>query len=236
MKIVILEDESIVVHDLKLRLQQMGYEVVAAFDNGKDLLAYSKDNDFDLYLVDINIKGDINGVATVKQLLKIRNIPVIYLTAQADNDSFEKAKETKPAAYLLKPYNDFDLRSSIELAIENFNTQTNKQEELFVVQDKIFIRHLDRYERVILSDIQYIEASGNYTEIITKNNKYLVVNQLGKFEPVLNEPFFYRCHRSFIVNLHAVDGFDDSHLYIGNKQIPISRNHKKEFLDRLRVI
>lgn len=238
MKIVILEDEAIVIRDLKARLNHLGYEVVASFNNGADFLSFMTGNEVDMCLVDINIKGHMNGIETVNMLQKTHTVPVIYLTAQGDMETFNQAKNTKPSAYLLKPYNEFELQASIELALENFVEQSaNDDKELKVIDDKIFFKHKDRFECIKVKDILFLEASGNYTTLHAQgDNSFLLVSQLGKFESILNENFVYRCHRSYIVNLHKVDGFDDSHLYVGEHQIPISKTYKKEFLDRLRII
>lgn len=238
MKIVLLEDEAIVIRDLSARLNRMGYEVIANFNNGPDFLEFMKNNDADLCVIDINIKGDINGIETAARLQKISNVPVIYLTAQGDRDTFLKAKNTKPAAYLLKPYNEFELQTAIELAIENFDTQNAEDDkEIKIIDDKIFFKNKERFECAKILDILFLEASGNYTTLhVYPEKTYLLVTQLGKFESLLDEKFFYRCHRSFIINLHKVDGFDDAHIYINEHQIPISKSYKSEFLDRLRII
>lgn len=239
MRILLLEDEIIVVRDLKARLKTMGYDDVHAFDDGKDLLAYVKENGADLCLVDININGDLNGIQTVARLPEKQRMPIIYLTSQGDKQTFEQAKETKPSAYLLKPYNAFELQTAIELAIDHFEGEPETNEEdkgLHIIDDKVFIRHSNRYDRIKVSDILYLEAFGNYTEIHTKVTKYTIVNQLGKIERTLSEKFMFRCHRSFIVNLDAVDGFDDSYVFIHNKSIPIAKGQRAEFLSRLRIL
>lgn len=242
MKIVLLEDEMIVVRDLKSRLKTMGYDCVEAFDNGPDFLDHVQSQGADLCLVDININGEINGIETVKKLTNnsdINSIPIIYLTAQADKDSFDQAKETKPSAYLLKPYNAFELQSAIELAIEHFESKSSErvlEKGIQIIDDKVFIKHKNRYDRISVKDILYLEAFGNYTEIHTRQNMYVIVSQLGKIAQTFNEPYLFRCHRSFMVNLHAVESFDDSYLFFGEKAIPISKAQRSEFMSRLRII
>jgi DNA-binding LytR/AlgR family response regulator len=238
MKIVLLEDEAIVIRDIKARLNRLGYEVTAAFNNGEEFLDFMDNNDADMCLIDINIKGEMNGIDTVNILQKNHNIPVIYLTAQGDRETFLQAKNTKPAAYLLKPYNEFELQASIELAIENFEQQNNSEDkELKIIEDKVFFKYKERFECIKVQDVLFLEASGNYTTLHIQDGKsFLLVSQLGKFEAILQEKYIFRCHRSFIINLHKIDGFDDSHLYIGESQIPISKTYKKEFLNRLRII
>jgi len=243
MKIVLLEDEIIVVRDLKSRLSAMGYDRVEAFDNGKDFLQHIKKESADLCLIDININGDMDGIETVKNLPEGSKLPIIYLTAQGDKETFESAKETKPSAYLLKPYNAFELQSAIELAVQNFEDENtsnvSKEEEedsVLPIDDKIFVKHNNRYDRVSISDILYLEAFGNYTEIHTAEKHYVVVNQLGKIATTLKDKTLYRCHRSFIVNLQAVEGFDEAYLFVGKKSIPVSKSQRGELLSKLRIV
>ena len=124
------------------------------------------------------------------------------------------------------------------MAIENFEEQnTPEDKELKVIEDKIFFKYRDRFECIKVQDILFLEASGNYTTLHIEGEKsFVLISQLGKFESILNENYIYRCHRSYVVNLHKIDGFDDSHLYIGKHPIPISKTYKKEFLNRLRII
>lgn len=236
LQIVILEDELIVVKDLSRRLSQMGYEVAATFAEGEALIAYLGKNTADLLLVDIQLKGHLDGVETVKAIKHLSDAPVVFITAQADKTTFNEAKEVKPSAYLIKPYNTFDLQTSIELAIENSSNLDKGEESSYIVDEKIFVRGKNRFERIDLKDIRYLEASGNYTDIITEKNKYVVTAKLGHLESQLNEAYFFRCHRSYMVNLKMVDGFDDVNVYIGSNKIPISKGSKKAFLDRLRVV
>ena len=239
MKIVLLEDEIIVASDIKSRLGSMGYPDVEIHDNGIDFLAHIEEHGADLCLIDVNINGDINGIETVTRMQDKIQIPIIYLTAQGDKETFDQAKSTKPSAYLLKPYNQFELQATIELAIEQFDGNTDEKEEdksLNVVADKVFIKYNGRYDRINLSDILYLEAFGNYTEINTEEKKYTIVTQLGKLEATLSDNYLFRCHRSYIINLNKVDGFDDSCAFIEKKLVPISKGQRSEFMSRLRIL
>lgn len=240
MRILLLEDEIILASDLKARLKSMGYPNVEIHDNGVDFLNDIEKKGADLCLIDININGEINGIETVTKMQESIQIPIIYLTAQGDKETFDQAKSTKPSAYLLKPYNQFELQATIELAIEQFENQTEEKEEeektLNVVADKIFIKYNGRYDRINVNDILFLEAFGNYTEIITAEKKYTITAQLGKLESNLSDSHLFRCHRSFIVNLDKIDGFDDSCAFIEQKIIPISKGQRAEFMSRLRIL
>jgi len=236
MRIVILEDELIVVRDLSKRLQQMGYEVVAHFAEGAPFIDFVKNNPVDLLLVDIQLKGNLTGIEAVRAIKESVAAPVIFITAQGDQNTFQQAKEVKPMAYLVKPYNSFDLQTTIELALENHNKAQEEEASQYIVNDTIFVRGRNRFEKVKIADIRYMEAAGNYTDIVTDQNKYVVTAKLGHLEKHLKEAHFFRCHRSFIINLKEVDGFDDANVYMQEEKIPISKNSKKAFLEQLRVI
>jgi DNA-binding LytR/AlgR family response regulator len=87
-----------------------------------------------------------------------------------------------------------------------------------------------------VSDILFLEAFGNYTEIIATEKKYTITAQLGKLELSLLDSHLFRCHRSFIVNLNKIEGFDDSCAFIEKKVIPISKGQRAEFMSRLRIL
>ncbi|MBI1184648.1 response regulator [bacterium] len=236
MKIVILEDELIVVKDLSRRLSKMGYTVIGTFTNGADLVEFIRLNEANLILADINIEGKINGIETIKSIKKYSNAPVIYITAQADKNTFSEAKETKPMAYLTKPYNDFDLQTTIELAFENFTREMDNDASGIIVNNNIYVRGKNRYEKIAVKEIEFLEAAGNYTDIFTTEAKHTVTMKIGQIEEALHLEPFFRCHRSFMVNLTKVDGFDDAHIFISNNKIPISKSCKKAFLDKLRIL
>lgn len=237
MKIVLLEDEAIVIQDLVMRLTEMGYEEVKAFTNVPDFTAYTQHNIPDLCIVDINLKGELSGIDAVKELKSKCNIPIIYLTAQGDQQTLEEALETTPSAYLLKPFNEFELHAAIELAMLSYKSKLQQaSKDIEVIDDKVFFKYKNKFQSIAISDLLFLQAEGNYTSIHTACAKYVVICQLGKFEHVFKEQFMFRCHRSYIINLHKVNCFDDMNIFVDDVQIPLSKNYKKQFLERLRII
>lgn len=119
MKILIVEDESIIAADLELTLIQNDYEVAGiAYDSTKalDLITNRKP---DLVLLDINIKGDMNGIQIGEILHTRHQIPFIYITSYSNKDILDSAKVTMPYGYIVKPYKDKDIVTSIEIALYN---------------------------------------------------------------------------------------------------------------------
>ena len=119
-KIMIVEDESIVALDLSMRLQKEGYDMVGIASNSDDAINIFTEQKPDLVLMDINIKGHKDGIETAAALKKIQDVPLIFLTAFSQNEYVTRAKTVNPSAYLVKPFNNDSLHTSIQIAIHNF--------------------------------------------------------------------------------------------------------------------
>ncbi len=115
--ILIVEDEKLVAMDIEERLFTLGYTVVGRLSTGEEVIKRIDKIHPDLILMDIKLKGKIDGIKTAVKLKQSYDIPVIYLTAYADSNMISRAKKTQPDGYLLKPFNDNDLFSVIETAM-----------------------------------------------------------------------------------------------------------------------
>ncbi|MFB2835779.1 EAL domain-containing protein [Floridanema evergladense] len=122
-KILIVEDELIVAENIYRNLNQQGYEVVDVVSTGEEAIKEAIANHPDLVLMDIMLPGDIDGVKAAHTIYTQLQIPIVYMTAYADNDTLEKAKHTKPYGYLVKPFKPQDLRTTIEIALERYETE-----------------------------------------------------------------------------------------------------------------
>jgi PAS domain S-box-containing protein len=116
-RILIVEDEGIVAADLETTIKQLGYRVVGAATTGEEAIDTAERTDPDLVLMDIRLKGDMDGIEAAEQIIARLDIPVTYLTAYADSDTLGRAKLTLPYGYVLKPFEEKDLQTAIELAL-----------------------------------------------------------------------------------------------------------------------
>jgi PAS domain S-box-containing protein len=116
-RIVICEDESIVAYDIKTFLQKIGYQVPGVFAAAEDLLLAVDAVNPDLVLMDIHLQGKMDGIEAAAVLLKNWAVPVILLTANADGPTIERAKLTHPYAYILKPYDERELKTAISIGL-----------------------------------------------------------------------------------------------------------------------
>jgi two-component system, cell cycle sensor histidine kinase and response regulator CckA len=116
-RILVVEDERLVATDISQCLQQLGYEVTGTAVSAVDALRQAVMETPDLVLMDIKLKGGIDGVQAAEAIYERMNIPVVYLTAFADVETVERAKHTFPSGYVLKPFDDRSLRTAVELAL-----------------------------------------------------------------------------------------------------------------------
>jgi len=115
-RVLVVEDEHLVALDIGLRLGRMGHAVTIAH-SGEEAVEIASSTPFDLVLMDIKLKGELDGINAAARIRGVHDVPVIYLTAYADNKTLERARETEPYAYVLKPFQERELKAAIELAV-----------------------------------------------------------------------------------------------------------------------
>ncbi len=127
-KILIVEDEKIIAKDLELRLSGMDYEVVSAVTNGFDAIEATKFLKPNLILMDIMIDGDIDGIDTANLIHEFSDVPIIFLTAYADERTFQRAKVTDPFGYILKPFQERELDLAIQTSLQKYRLESRVKE------------------------------------------------------------------------------------------------------------
>ncbi|MGB5362856.1 MAG: response regulator [Aureibaculum sp.] len=242
-KIFIVEDEMIIAANISLQLSKLGYEISGIVSRGEDAILHIKENKPDIILLDIQLKGELDGIETAKLILKEQVIPIIYLTANVDDAHFKRAKETKPHAFISKPFKKLDLQHAIELTINRINTEEVSNEMIdekntsqLVLNDCIFVRDHEKMVKVYIKDIYYIQADRNYSRIHAKNGESLLVMTLKEIDEKLPNEHFLRIHRSYIVNLAHVDEVANSHVVVMRKAIPITKSLRAGLLNRIQTI
>lgn len=241
-KILIVEDEMIIGANISLQLSELGYEVTGIVPRGEEALIHMKQNKPDIVLLDIQLKGELDGIETAKQMQEKNDIPIIYLTANTDDYYFARAKETNPYAFISKPFKKLDLQHAIELTVSRMmmnkdenEIQNDNCESPFVLSDSIFVRRNDKMIKILISDIYYFEADRNYCKIYSKTKDCLLVMTLKDIDEKLPKEQFLRIHRSYIVNLSHVDEVAGSHVVVLKKAIPLSKALRVKLLSRLQT-
>ena len=116
LRILVVEDESVIALDIRRTLGRLGYTVVGVAASGEEAILRAAELRPDLVLMDIHLQGEIDGVEAVERILRSQDVPVVYLTAYADSPTLERARRTHPFGYLLKPFEERELSVAVEMA------------------------------------------------------------------------------------------------------------------------
>ena len=239
-RILIVEDNVIIADDMQSMLEEIGYEIVdnvIVYEQAEKVL---KTEQVDLVLIDIILASDKTGIDLGKHIRENYDIPFIFVTSNSDRATVENAKTVKPNGYLVKPFEQQDLYTSIEIALSNFTYGTNKaaasNENMgdddvpmsnSVLKDSIFVKKQHLYYRIQFGDIQFIKADNVYLEVNTVDKKFLVRSPLKDYLEKLPKKKFYRAHKSYIVNVDHIDAINSKDIMINNNLIPISKEFKE---------
>ncbi len=128
-RILVVEDQGLIAADLEQTLTKLGYDVVGSASTGEDALAMTAQLAPDLVLMDVRLRGALDGIETAERIHASSDLPVVYLTANADEETIARAKRTSPFGYVVKPFNERELRAAIEIAIYRRETDRLLAEE-----------------------------------------------------------------------------------------------------------
>lgn len=242
-KILLVEDEMIIAEDMNDMLSQMGYEVLDIAMDYDEAIQILEEKVPDLILLDINLGGKKDGIHLAEEINQKYNIPFIFTTSYSDGPTIERAKKVNPTNYLVKPFKQEQLFTSIEIAMMRIANQPTKtdtikdeNEEGLIIKDALFIKEKYRYTKISILDILWLKAENNYVEIYMTDRKELIRQNLGGFLEKLNRKNFFRTHKSYAVNLDYLTKFEPTIVTILDTEIPISKNFSDELLKRLEVL
>ena len=225
-KILILEDQLIIARDLKGILQSLGYAVVGMVTSVKKAEEILRQQPVDLILLDIIVQGDEDGIDLAQKIREQYHIPFIFITSHSDPNTLERAKNSEPYGYLLKPFEDDDVRVAIDMALYNFHKQTSQPtaelETELLITDSLFIKDRGAFKKLYFEDIHYIKADSNYCHVKTADREYTLRSTLKDFDGKLPS-FFLRVHKSYIANIQRIDRLDATHIVINGNELPINR-------------
>jgi len=153
-KVMVVEDESIVAIDISQRLQSLGYEVTATVSSGERAVEMAEKTRPDIILMDIVLKGEMDGIEAAEEINKRMKVPIVYITAYSDEETLKRAKITGPFGYIIKPFEDRELHSVIEVALYKHELERRLAEN-----DELF--------RAILSSVQDILFTADSEGLLT---------------------------------------------------------------------
>ncbi|MFO0321041.1 MAG: LytTR family transcriptional regulator DNA-binding domain-containing protein [Bacteroidota bacterium] len=247
--VYIVEDESIVAKDIFNCLKKLGYNIAGTTNNSEDAIKEIFVLKPDIVLMDIMIKGSVSGIDVAEILRKEYNIPVIFLTAFADESTLSKAKITEPYGYILKPFKEVDLHSTIEMAIYKHKKDKELQKErdfLYslvgnkdeTAKDILFVKSNSRLVKVNLKDIYFVEALKDYVVLNTQYTRYTIHSTMKDIEKKLANGDFIRVHRSFIARIDKIQAIENQTIILedNKKVIPVGGSYREQLLKKIKSI
>ncbi len=243
MRVLIVEDDPSYALELEMLIENIGYELISVVDNAEDAFKLIEKEEPDLILMDIDIRGERSGI-DVAEAIKDKNIPVIFVTAFSDRETYQSARETSPFGYVVKPFDQLTLQSIIEVTVaklfaEKPPTQEPSEWKSDLITEKgFFIKVSNDLRKINFADILWLQSDGNYTYIVTKDKKMIVKISLTKILQKIAAPFFMRIHKSYIVNIKAIQNINtaDNVLIINDQSIPIGRKYKPELVKKISTL
>lgn len=237
-KILAVEDDPIYAESLEFVVQELGYELVGIVDNASAALQLLDETSPDLILLDIEISDSMNGIELGARINSISRIPIIYVTAFSDKETFQQAKLTLPKAYIIKPYDPGSLQSAIELAIFNTPVQNATALQPEAMGDTFYIKDNNRLVKIRLRDIQVVEVDEKYCFIITGQKRHIINMRLKDLLEKLPHEDFIQVHRSYVVRKSAIEevNIGEHTLRVTEKTIPIGKTYKEHLLATLNYL
>ena len=240
--VLIVEDDPIIAADLSYHMKDFGYSPFPAVNNAADALLLLNNVLPDLVLIDVTLEGEQDGIGLAGVINQKYDLPIIFLTAHHDRKTIDRIKATRPSAYLVKPLQVHNLQTSIELALYNHSHSKLSSDPPdvathdFVSGGHFFMKVKNQLRKVQLDDIHALEAYDNYSFVHSGDQKYIIGSTLKELEQKLSEHQFVRIHRSFVVNLKAVESIEEDIVTVRDLKIPIGKTYKEEFMKRIQLL
>jgi DNA-binding LytR/AlgR family response regulator len=241
-RIYLVEDEIIMTETIIDMLEDLDYEVIGNAITAEYGLVEIEKCKPEIALLDINLRGEKDGIWLGNQIKKTINIPFIYLTSFADKETIMNATKSFPYGYLLKPIEKQNLFAGIEVALKKFSEENSigvedslEEDAAFVNNSFVIVKDEYVYKKVSVFEILFVKANGNYIEIYTAEKKHMIKGTLKKFKDNLPESHFFQPHRSYIISLQKIESFSANSVKIQNHEIPIVKTQKDELQSILKT-
>ncbi len=222
MRCIVVDDDPISRDILKSCISKnKRLRLIATFDNAIEASAIIDQKDIDLVFLDVEMP-EMTGIQFLE---KFKNIPQVIMVTSEKKYAFD-AFRFDVTDYLAKPVDMDRFKIAVDRAIYyEENVVKNQEEEIFIKSEGVVIK-------LRTSDIDYVEAMGDYVKVVLVNGHHIVHSTMKAFEAKLPEDFI-RVHKSYIVNIHKIEEFKDNFVIGEYFNLPVSRTHKKDLKERL---
>ena len=224
--VFIIEDNALNRISLETMLEDHGYHIVGSYANAEEAWETLKNIHVAVVLIDINLAGDKDGIWIGNKIRDHNNTAIIYLTAYGDKETLRRVKKTKPNGYLMKPYNEPTLLTTIDIAISSFINQKEMGVSIYIKDSSLRVK-------LNVDDVNYIQSDGNYLHVFLDHKKHMMRAKLTDFLKELPETIFAQVHQRYAVNTTKIDLVGNGFVMLGKEEIPVSKRYKIDIEKRL---
>lgn len=229
-KVYIVEDMAISRAGLEAMLLKNKYEIAGSTAKAETAWKEIQGAAIDLVLLDINLAGSKNGIWLAQQIREYLHLPIVFLTAYGDQKTLKEVLEIKPEGYLMKPYQEPTLMTTLSIALTSFEEKQKNVSSSYAKDSQeefVFIKKGRKKVKLKTATILFIKSEGNYLEIILEDHKtYLVRKKLLDFLDEFPSNQFFQCHRRYIVNSRKIEAIEKDVITIQNVTIPTSSRYR----------
>ena len=242
LQILLVEDNAGFALEVEMQLDALGYQQVYTVGDAAQARLAIEQRPPDLLLIDIRLPGESSGL-DLAESIQDYGLPIIFMTAHTDPAAFERARELQPFVYLVKPFDKLTLASSIEGAVRTAAAKATDDAvpewaDSMVLKDRIYVKKNNRLERILIDEILWIRADGNYCFVQVGEKRFVIKISLRKLLSTLPPPLFAQIQKSFAVQLHHVESIDlnTNSVYINGHALPMGRSYRDELIGRINLI
>lgn len=244
-RILIVEDNPSIAENIQEILELLDFVNIDIANSANQCIKTIKKSRPDLIFMDIKLKGDKDGIELGEIIHQMFDVPLVFVTSYSDPTIIERAKRINPAGFIVKPFNTNDIHAIVEIVLYNQRTKPAAEsvavksatESPFLVNDAVFIKADNAFERVQYDDIYYIEANGNMVTIFTKNRDFHIRKSMKEIEDILPSSSFLRVQKSFIVHLGQIESFNTKEINLKQGSVvQVGRQYYNSFLAKLNTI
>lgn len=228
LKIGVVEDELVIARTILHTLEELGYSHCGPAINYTEAIEMLGRDNPDLVLLDIQLSGKKDGIDVAEMINESYSVPFIFLTANSDGETIERAKGVRPHAYIVKPFNKEELFAAVEIAFNNFNAARGRA--------FMFVRDGYVFKKIYLSELLYLESEANYIQLHLKSQKKVMVRStLNDFVAQSDLSSFIRIHRSYSVNMHLIDDVSPTEVSVQGVKVPVGKSYKENLFKILGI-
>jgi len=226
---LIVDDESYAIEGIANHVSKLGFlEVAATCSSAIEAGETLRSKNIDLMFLDINMP-DLSGLEFLESL---DNPPLTIFTTAYSEYALEGYR-LNVVDYLLKPISFQRFYQAVEKAIEVFSTRLSVQKGEGSISSEMYIRQGDSFIKIMWEDILYVESMQNYLKLFFEEKTYTIHQSMTSLEELLPQDFFFRIHKSYLVNVSKIDLVSGGRIFVKGKELPLSKHRKEELFNNV---